>query len=268
MAGLDSGTHTIYKNCVNHDLFGGMGCINCNKKSSDCWIGDCIAIIPARGGSERVPNKNILEIGGKPAISYAISTAIKSNIFSNVYVSTDSKEIASISKEFGANVIERPENISGPLTPITVVVQHAIRHLEFTGTVALIYPITPLMQTFHLFEGYSKFLKNRDFIDYVISITEIDNRCLRAFTQSVGISMISKIDYITTRSQDLPKVYRDAAMFTLGHSSKWLSETNVLKNEKTSTYAVDEKYVVDVDTLDDVRSLKQKYAQLSQEGLI
>ena len=124
-----------------------------------------LAIIPARGGSKRIPKKNIRLFNGKPIIGYVIEKAIQSEAFSKVIVSTDSKEIVEVSTSFGAEIpFLRPKEISDDFTSVTAVVRHGIEYFENVNeiydTICLLYPTAPLIDINDLRKGLS-FCKRR-----------------------------------------------------------------------------------------------------------
>ncbi|HEY9203118.1 MAG TPA: pseudaminic acid cytidylyltransferase, partial [Sulfurimonas sp.] len=129
----------------------------------------CIAVIPARGGSKRIPKKNIKEFHGLPLIAYSIKAALESKLFAKVIVSTDDEEIAEIAKEHGAEVpFVRPKELSDDFTGTGDVVKHAIDYLKKRGEefdyVCTIYATAPLLQAKYLIEGYEK-LKESDAVN-------------------------------------------------------------------------------------------------------
>ena len=122
-----------------------------------------LAIIPARGGSKRIPRKNIKEFCGKPMIAYSIEAALESGLFDRVIVSTDDKEIADVAKEYGAEVpFIRPPELSDDFTPTIPVIAHAIEELEKEVSVELaccIYATAPFIQSRFLKEAYRTTIK-------------------------------------------------------------------------------------------------------------
>jgi len=133
-----------------------------------------IAIIPARGGSKRIPRKNIKLFAGKPIIAYSILAAKYSGLFERIIVSTDDKEIASIAKEWGAEVpFMRPAELSGDYTGTMEVIQHSINQLESTGNqmeyVCCIYATAPFMTASALCNAYNQLQTTQS--DYVFTVT-------------------------------------------------------------------------------------------------
>ena len=141
-----------------------------------------IAIIPARGGSKRIKNKNLKNFFGKPLISYSILAAKKSKLFKRIIVSTDDKKIKKISEKYGAEVpFLRPKNISGDKTKAQDVFIHAIRYLERKKVkfnyVCGIYPTAPLLQIKDLIQGFKKVKK----WNYVFSACKHEKSVIRSF---------------------------------------------------------------------------------------
>jgi len=241
--------------------YGGFACIQCPEKCSKRSIEDCIAVIPARIGSKRIPEKNIRNFLGKPVIAYSIETAKASNIFSKVYVSTDSEKIARIARAYGAEVIMRGYDLSNDTVGLVKVMHHAVESTGFEGIATLIYPVAPLLDVGHLLSGINEFVCSKE-IDYAFSAYKIDNRCLRGFLIDPFPKTILGDTYVMTRSQDLPKVYCDAAMFAFGRTSAWLRDTPIFPNRRSRAILIDKKYVVDVDTEKDWDKMAMQYAVL------
>jgi len=184
-----------------------------------------IAIIPARGGSKRIPRKNIKLFNNKPIISYPISTAIDSGIFSAVYVSTEDIEIAEIAKRYGAIVpFIRRKDLSDDTTPTLPVIQEFIMQLEEIKInpqyVCCIYPCTPLLKTNHLHKCFNKLIE----LDakYCYPIIEYPHPIQR----SIRINEIDQPEFLfpseeLKRTQDFEKRYHDAGQFYWGKTSAW-----------------------------------------------
>tara|TARA_R100001594_G_scaffold47743_2_gene80622 strand:- start:390 stop:1022 length:633 start_codon:yes stop_codon:yes gene_type:complete len=125
-----------------------------------------VSVIPARGGSKGIPLKNIVELGGKPLISYTIESSKQSNV-DETWVSTDSSEIASVVSEYGVKVIERPEDISTDTSQSEEALLHAARDSEF-DVLVFIQPTSPLIKS----EDINKGLEMMDKYDSVFSVTK------------------------------------------------------------------------------------------------
>ncbi len=215
---------------------------------------EIIAVIPARGGSKRIPRKNIKEIGGKPLISWVIDLSKSFPEFSDVIVSTDDSEIAEISKKSGATVrgLRAPE-LSGDFTPTIPVISDAIRTMTYPGSVpefvCCLYPAalfcTPddLGQSLELLRGNPE-------IDYVASVVEYPHPIQRAFGLGEdGKISINSAEAMKTRTQDLRPFYHDAGQFYWGRTDAWLRHVPIFEN--AMGYKLRSSNVVDIDTEDD-----------------
>ena len=176
-----------------------------------------LAIIPARSGSKRIPNKNIKFFFGKPIISYSIDLAIKSKLFDKVIVSTDSSKIKKIAEKNGAEVpFIRPKYLSNDSIGADEVVRHAIRWYSSKGiklkNICCIYPTSPLLKKKYLIAGYKK-LKSKKW-NFVFSAGRYDSSVQRAFVlkKNRGIKMLLP-KYYEYNSQDLSDAFYDAGNF-------------------------------------------------------
>lgn len=175
-----------------------------------------VAIITARGGSKRIPNKNIRDFGGKPMIAWPILAARHANIFDRIIVSTDSEKIRDISVEYGAEVpFLRPASLSDDHTATAPVVIHALEWLMEQGAkpsrVCCIYPTSPFIEADDLKRGLTLL---QDGAPAAISVTTFDYPILRAFkVNGDGSVEFNWPEYRPVRSQDLPEFYHDAGQF-------------------------------------------------------
>lgn len=124
-----------------------------------------LCVIPARGGSKRIPGKNIKEFHGKPVIAYSIEAALGTQLFDQVVVSTDSREIAEISAQFGADILLRPEKLSDDLTGTYEVIRHAYKSYESFNyqNICCIYATSPMISQFDISRGYMAVQYSRNF---------------------------------------------------------------------------------------------------------
>jgi len=214
---------------------------------------DAVAIIPARGGSKRIPKKNIKDFFGKPLIAYSIQTALNSHLFDKVIVSTDDEEIATIAKNYGAEVpFVRPKELSDDFTGTQDVISHTIKYLEGIGEhynyVCTLYATAPLMEVKYLQEAYQK-LKDSDAVN-CFSATTMPFPIQRTFklTKQNRCKMFTPEHYMT-RSQDLEEAYQDAGQFYWTKQDKQSSE---IMFGKDSIPIIIPRYLVqDIDTLED-----------------
>ena len=222
-----------------------------------------VAIIPARGGSKRIPKKNIKEFFGKPIISYSIKAAIDSNLFDKVIVSTDCDKIAQVASEYGAEVpFIRPKELSGDFLGTHEVVGHAIRWLENSGEVVdyacCIYATAPMIQLSDLIKGYD-LLKTGKWKS-VIAATKYSYPVYRSFKKlpNGGLKMIFPEHY-NSRSQDLPEVYHDAGQFYWAKSQEWKNKPGSSFSENNTIIELPHFLVQDIDTLDDWNRAEKIY---------
>jgi pseudaminic acid cytidylyltransferase len=185
-----------------------------------------IAVIPARGGSKRIPRKNVKSFCGKPMIAWPIEAAIGSGCFDQVVVSTDDEEIAKIAQQHGAVVpFVRPSDLSGDYTGTTAVVIHAIEWFQQQGItldmVCCLYATAPLVQIEDLQSG-EQLLKSSD-ADFAFSVTNYAFPVQRAvrITEKGRVEMLNQ-DFFATRSQDLEEVFHDAGQFYWGRTDAWV----------------------------------------------
>ena len=181
-----------------------------------------IAVIPARGGSKRIPRKNIMNFNGKPMIAWSIEAAKNSGLFERVIVSTDDEEIAKISSEWGAEVpFVRPAELSNDFAATTEVITHATKwaidqKLDL-ASVCCIYATAPFIKVEDLKRGYEA-LDSGDW-DYVFTVTDFAASIFRSFkeTEQGGLEMFFP-EHFGTRSQDLHVALHDAGQFYWGRS--------------------------------------------------
>lgn len=220
-----------------------------------------IAIIPARGGSKRIPRKNIKDFHGMPLIAYSIKVALKSKLFDKVIVSTDDEEIAKIAREYGASVpFIRPVELSDDFTGTGAVVNHALQYLkeqdEIYDLVCTIYATAPFLDEKYLIEGFEK-LKNSN-AKNAFSCTSMPFPIQRTFkiTKGERCEMFWPENF-QTRSQDLEEAYQDAGQF-------YWTNLNIKSNEiifgKDSIPIILPRFLVqDIDTLEDWKRAEIMY---------
>ncbi len=219
-----------------------------------------VAIIPARGGSKRIPKKNIKDFYGKPLIAYSIETALRSGIFSEVIVSTDSKEIAHIAKHYGANVpFLRPDDLSDDFSHAGDAVVHALEFLKNSGKeygfCCTIYPTAPLLDEIYLKKAYAELEKSG--AKMAFSVTSMPFPVQRAFKIVDGRCEMFTPEFFSYRSQDLEESYQDAGQFYFVNLKV---QSNEIAFGKDSVPVVIPRYLVqDLDTLEDWEMLKIKY---------
>lgn len=229
-----------------------------------------LCIIPARGGSKRIPRKNIRDFCGKPVIAYSIELALASGCFDKVIVSTDDHEIASIAKSYGAEIpFMRPEKLSDDYTGTNDVIKHAIQSYicqgESVSVVCCIYATAPFIDAEYLKQGYAKLIELDK--SYSFSVTSFPFPVQRA----VRINKNNEIEAIwpeniQTRSQDLEEAYHDAGQFYWGKAEAFISDKVIFSDESTPV-VLPRHLVQDLDTLEDWYRAELMYQawQLSRE---
>lgn len=213
-----------------------------------------LAIIPARGGSKRIPRKNIKPFCGKPMIAWSIEAALASGCFDRIIVSTDDAEIADVARAHGAEVpFMRPPELSDDHTGTIPVVVQAVKwmeqqdsHVEFA---CCFYATAPFVQAQDLRQGLD--VLQRSGAQYAFTVTNFAAPIQRSFriTGLQRIEMFNPAQY-NTRSQDLEEAYHDAGQFYWGRADAWLSAIPLFS--QASTPIVLPRYrVQDIDTMDD-----------------
>lgn len=212
-----------------------------------------VAVIPARGGSKRIPRKNIRNFAGKPMIAYSIECALGSGLFERVIVSTDDNEIAQVAREYGADVpFVRPPELSDDYTGTTDVVAHAVQFLQRAHSltaVCCIYATAPFIDRDDLARGCS-LLESGDW-QYVFSATTFAFPIFRSFrvTATHAVQMFFP-EHFHTRSQDLPEAMHDAGQFYWGRPQAWLERRRIF-DEGSTIVAIPRWRTQDIDTAED-----------------
>jgi len=213
-----------------------------------------LAVIPARGGSKRIPRKNIKPFCGKPMIAWSIEAAIASKCFDRIIVSTDDDEIAEIAKAYGAEVpFIRPPVLSDDYTGTIPVIAHATQWQNKNGEapteVCCIYATAPFIQITDLQLGLHSLKKTG--ADYAFSVTRYPFPIQRAIriNSSKRIEMFQP-EMFSIRTQDLEDAYHDAGQFYWGLGTAWLEEKTIFSPSATSIILPRHR-VQDIDTIDD-----------------
>ncbi len=221
-----------------------------------------LCIIPARGGSKRIPLKNIKSFNKKPIIYYSIKAATLSKIFDKIIVSTDHPKIVKIAKSLGVEVpFVRPKKLSNDHIGLTEVVKHAIEWYEskniFFKEVCCIMATAPLIQYLDLKRSLKKLQKSR--FNFCFSATDFSTSVLRSFkiSRNLGIKMIFP-KYYNYRSQDLEKIYYDAGQFYWGYSDSW-KKKKIIFAKYSTPFLLPNSRVQDIDNNEDWKKAEQFY---------
>lgn len=226
-----------------------------------------LAIIPARGGSKRIPIKNIRLFFGKPIIAYSIETALQSQLFAEIMVSTDDERIADVARSYGAQVpfMRSAENSDDHATTMQVL-QEVVKAYKHRGQIfehiCCIYPTAPLMQIQQLRQGYEELICHE--VNAVFPVAAFSYPIWRGLVQNEeGKAQLIFPEHANSRSQDLPLAYHDAGQWywlraeAIGHP--------IFANARF--IQLNETEIQDIDTLQDWKMAELKYEYLRRESL-
>lgn len=221
-----------------------------------------VAVITARGGSKRIPRKNIKEFCGKPIIAYSIEEAIASGIFDEVMVSTDDDEIAQTAKKYGARVpFMRSSDTSDDHTTTAEVLLEVLEAYHLIGRdfdkMCCIYPTAPFITKEKLREG----MKQLEYADSVIPVVRFSFPPQRSFVANGGRLQWKWEKYRNTRSQDLEPYYHDCGQFYCVNVKRFL-DTKELIMENTAPIIMSELEVQDIDNIEDWELAEVKYRKI------
>jgi pseudaminic acid cytidylyltransferase len=212
-----------------------------------------VAIIPARGGSKRIPRKNIKLFEGKPMIAYAIAAARDSALFEHIVVSTDDEEIAGIAREWGAETpFVRPPNLADDHTATVPVIAHGIQVCRALGwaceQVCCLYSAVPFLRIDDLKGALGVLMQGR--ADYCFPVTQFPSAIQRALRRlDDGTMQPFYPEFELTRTQDLEPAYRDAGQFYWGTAEGWLRNTRI--HNSGIGYVIPNWRGIDIDTPED-----------------
>lgn len=221
-----------------------------------------IAIITARGGSKRIPKKNIRNFLGKPIISYPIMLALESGIFSEIMVSTDDEEIKSVAEAYGASCpfMRSKEAASDHATTLDALLEVKEEYLKLGKSfdnICCLYPCSPLISKELLISAYEKFIESK--ADALTPVVRFSFPIQRAsIIDEHGLLHFREEEYKNMRSQDLEPTYHDAGAFYFYRSS------TLGKAGKTIAFELAERYVQDIDTLEDWHIAELKFNTLNK----
>lgn len=214
---------------------------------------EILCIIPARGGSKRLPGKNIMEIAGKPLIAWTIEAGLKSDHITRLVVSTDNKEIAEISRSFGAEVpFIRPEHLARDSTGSFQVIEQCLDYFKKNEQsefeyIILLQPTSPLRQKSDINEAFNLLFSKKG--KAIISVCETEHSPLWSNTIEENLSMVNFLnkDIINTQSRFLPKYYRLNGAIYIYETKSLLKEKQLFLNENIYAYKMSKKNSIDID---------------------
>jgi N-acylneuraminate cytidylyltransferase len=225
-----------------------------------------VAIIPARGGSKRIPRKNLKPFDGVPMIVRSIRTALDSALFDQVVVSTDDEEIAEVARAHGAHVpFMRPASLADDFIGTAAVMVHALNELPAVEFACCIYATAPLLQARYLRQGLDVLERHPD-KSFAFSVASFGFPVQRALTLDEEGALTSLYpEFRATRSQDLPEAFQDAGQFYWGRRAAWL-RGDVLFSPASLPVILPRHLVQDIDTLEDWTRAEYLYAALKAGG--
>lgn len=215
-----------------------------------------LAIIPARGGSKRLPRKNVLDLCGKPLIAWSIEAGLNSKYIDKVVVTSDDDEILEVSKKFGAETINRPDELASDTATTFDAIKHTIDNLEKYDYIVLLQPTSPLRNKKHIDEAI-ELLEEKN-ADAIIGVCEMDHSPLWSNTLDESLSMkgFLRDEVLNKRSQDLDKFYRINGAIYICKTDKLLEEKSFFLKDNIFAYVMDRKSSVDIDEQIDFKFAK------------
>lgn len=206
-----------------------------------------LAIIPARGGSKRLPRKNILDLAGKPLIAWSIEAGLNSKYIDKVIVSSDDAEILDISKQYNAQIIVRPNYLASDTATTFDAIKHTIDNVEQYDYIVLLQATSPLRNNQHIDEAI-ELLESKN-ADAVVSVCEMDHSPLWSNTLDESLSMqgFLKDEVLNKRSQDLEKYFRLNGAIYICKTDELLEEKSFFLKENIYAYLMDRKSSIDID---------------------
>lgn len=215
-----------------------------------------LAIIPARGGSKRLPRKNLLDLCGKPLIAWSIEAGIKSKYLDAIVLSSDDSEILKIGEDYKIQTIKRPQKLASDIASSVDVVKHVIKNLESYEYIVLLQPTSPLRDSSHIDEAI-ELLENKN-ADAIISVCEMDHSPLWSNTLNENLSMQDFLnkDVLQKRGQDLDKYYRLNGAIYICKTKRFIEESSFFLKKNIYAYVMDVQNSVDIDKRIDLESAR------------
>jgi len=206
-----------------------------------------LAIIPARGGSKRLPRKNLLDLNGKPLVAWSIEAGLNSKYIDKVVVTSDDADILNIAKYYGVLSINRPIELSSDTATTFDAVEHAIENIKYYDYIVLLQPTSPLRTEWHIDKAI-EFLINKE-ADAIVSVCEMDHSPLWSNTLDDTLSMA---EFLTKsiknkRSQDLDSYYRINGAIYICDTKKLLKEKGFFIENRIYAFKMDGETSIDID---------------------
>jgi len=216
-----------------------------------------LAIIPARGGSKRLPGKNLRKLNGKPLIAWSIEAGLNSKYIDEVLVTSDDDEILTIAEKYGSKVLKRPEHLATDTAKTFDAIEHAINTASKYDYIVLLQPTSPLRTSENIDEAIER-IKAKD-ADAIISVNQTEHSPLWCNTlpDDGDMSGFIKDDIKSVRSQDLPLFYRLNGAIYIAKTNRLLTEKTFFIKDKVFSYVMDVNFSIDIDN-----EIDFKFAQM------
>ncbi len=213
-------------------------------------MSNIVAIITARGGSKGLPRKNVLDLNGKPLIAHTIDAAKKSGIFSKIVVTTDDDEIKNISLSFGADVIDRPDNLSTDTASSLDAIEHTLNKLEKNGEIfthfILLQPTSPLRVDKHINKAWEKYCSEN--VKSLVSVVEVGHSPQKMLIEDENgkIKPLTLWEHLSMPRQKLPKAYLPNGAIYINKIADFFIRKNIFEHP-LALYKMDEQSSLDID---------------------
>ena len=206
-----------------------------------------LAIIPARGGSKRLSQKNILDLNGKPLIAYSIEAGLKSKYIDKVIVTSDDSTILAIAKEYNSNFIDRPKELALDTSLTFDTILHTIENVETFDYIVLLQATSPLRNSEHIDEAIEKLFNKEG--DAIISVCEMEHSPLwsNILPSNDSLKEFISNEITTKRSQDLKQYFRLNGAIYICNREKLLEEKSFFLKDKIFAYKMEQQYSIDID---------------------
>lgn len=206
-----------------------------------------LAIVPARGGSKRLPRKNLLDLAGKPLIAWSIEAGLRSKYIDKVLVTSDDDEILKVSTAYGSDTIKRPAELASDTSTTFDAIKHAIDNAQMYDYIVLLQPTSPLRNEKHIDEAIELLMKKD--AEAVISVSEMDHSPLWSNTlpENMNMNGFLRDEVLNKRSQDLEKYYRINGAIYICKTERLLEEKNFFLKNNIYAYSMNRESSVDID---------------------
>lgn len=219
-----------------------------------------VALIPARGGSKRLPRKNVIELAGKPLLAYPIDAARATGLFDEIYVSTEDEEIACIAKSYGAKVIERPNMIASDRSTVAEVCLHALEAVPEIDVFCCIYATAVLLRSATIAEAYT-LLNSEPMADFVMGVSEFEHSPVQALkTDGQGYLSYMWPEWQGIQSQFQPHLVASNGTFYWARKNNFIKE-KTFYGSRLRGFVVPSEQVSDIDDLNDFKKVLAKFKE-------